>query len=344
MWNETQYERHLKERLVAEFGAENATSMFSQFAAARDKVLSEIRQIAAVEPNLSDHGPDHIANVFDNAFNLISADHTMHRLTAIDLYVLAMVILFHDTGNLLGRDGHELKIDGIFDWARGTAADTRREKTLVLTAVQSHTGMTPAGNRNTLVDVLLDDHMNGRQVQLRTIAALLRFADELAEGPQRTSDFFRTYIAVDQGSEIYHRYASCTHVSADRGNERIRLTFEIQIAEFASAEPGAQQIALTEFLDFVLKRITKLDEERRYARFYCPVLAPFNQTDVAINFYDGSALLPHTVRFQLDDLVVPGEASTPLIDRFIGKCTTPDAIATEVLANLEREASHNEQS
>jgi hypothetical protein len=335
MWNETRFEQHLKDRLTAEFGQEKSLSMFARFAAARDKVLDEIRQIAAVEPNLSDHGPDHIANVFEYVLSLISPDQTTHRLSAIDLYILAMVILFHDTGNLHGREDHELNIDKIFDWARGTAADTRREKTLVLTAVRAHTGKAAAGSRNTIGDVAFDDHINGRQVQLRSIAALLRFADELAEGPQRTSDFFRTHIGFDEKSEIYHRYASCTNVSADRGSERIRLTYEIQIEEFSSDKAGVQLTSMTQFLTFVFQRIAKLDEERRYARFYCPALAAFKQTDVAINFYSGSALMPHTVCFQLDDLVVPGEAAIPLNDRFQGKCDTPEAIAAEVLATIK---------
>lgn len=336
-WNETQFEKYLKERLVAEFGQEKAQSMFSRFVAARDRVLVEIREIAAVEPTLSDHGPDHIANVFQNAFNLILSDHALHRLTAMDLYLLAMVIIFHDAGNLKGRMKHAENIDAIYDWARGTAADTRREKTLVLRAVRAHTGMTATGGKNTLGEVPAVDHLDGKQIQLRTVAALLRFADELAEGPQRTSDFFRTEIGVGEKSEIYHRYASCTNVSIDRGNERIRLTYEIQVDEFASSEDGAQLASLTEFVGFVLQRIAKLDEERRYARFYCPALAPFKQTDVAINFYNGSSLVPHAVTFQLDDLVVPGETGIHAGALFSEKCGTPETIAKAVLENARKE-------
>jgi hypothetical protein len=93
---------------------------------------------------------------------------------------------------------------------------------------------------------------------------------------------------------------------------------------------------LKEFLTFVFNRIAKLDEERRYARFYCRALAPFKQTDVAINFYNGSALVPHAVRFQLDDLVVPGQAPINVKTRFHGKCNTPAAIAKEVVASTTK--------
>ena len=66
MWAETEFERHMFDRLVVELGRERATLMQSQFVVARNKVLHEIKNIAGVEPQLSDHGPDHISNVFEN--------------------------------------------------------------------------------------------------------------------------------------------------------------------------------------------------------------------------------------------------------------------------------------
>jgi len=333
-WNETSLERHLKERLVAEFGPEKANSMSSRYVVARDKVLNEVRQIQGVEPNLSDHGPDHLANVMENAYSLISGNHETHGLSATDLYVLALVVVFHDVGNLFGRENHHVRIGEVFDWARGTAADVRREKTLVIKAAQAHTGTNSTGSRNTLIAVDPADHYEGRQVQLRHIAAVMRFADELAEGPQRTTDFYRTHIGHEPVAAVFHQYAACTHVAADRANERIRLTYEIQLGDF-KGEPAEKRIALAAFLAFLLHRVSKLDEERRYARFYCPMLAAFKQTDVVINFADGGTLLPIDVRFQLDDLVVPGEHKAAFEERFPGKCKSPAGIAQDVYAVAE---------
>ncbi|MEQ8790074.1 MAG: hypothetical protein RIC55_27505 [Pirellulaceae bacterium] len=333
-WNETNFERHLNERLVAEFGADRATSMYSRYVAARDKVLNDIRQIQGVEPNLSDHGPDHLANVMENAYSLISGNHEEHGLSATDLYVLALVIVFHDVGNLFGRENHHVNIGKVFDWARGAAAEVRRERTLVIKAAQAHTGTNNEGSRNTLIAVDPADHLEGRQVQLRHIAAVLRFADELAEGPQRTTDFYRTHIGYDPDAAMFHQYAACTHVSADRANERIRLTFEILLDDFQGSQPEKTN-ALATLLTFILHRISKLDEERRYARFYCPILLSFKQTDVVINFTHGGTLLPVDVRFQLDDLVVPGEHVSTFEERFPGKCKAPAGIAQDVYAIVE---------
>jgi hypothetical protein len=334
MWNKTSYERYMDKRLTADLGSEKAETITARFVSARDKVLREIRQIAAVEPSLSDHGPDHIANVLENVYELIATVPATHPLSGMNLYILGIVVLFHDTGNLRGREGHHLNIADIFDWARGIEPETRREKTLVLTAVRAHTGQTAAGGWNTLQDVPVSDHVNGCLVQLRDIAALLRFADELSEGPQRTSEFFRTHIGYNPNAQIFHRYASCTHPSVDRGNERICLTYEIQLSEFPTSVPMEQHAALTDFLTFVFHRIAKLDEERRYARFYCPILAAFKQTDIAINFYDGPSLLPLAITFQLDDLIVPGEHKSTLNERFPQIGSTPTEIAEQVLSKI----------
>jgi len=173
-------------------------------------------------------------------------------------------------------------------------------------------------------------------VQLRNIAAVVRLADELAEGPQRTTEFYRTHIGYEPDSKVFHQYAACTNVTADRKNERIRLTYEIQLTEFTSNDASERRAALAGFLAFLLHRIGKLDEERRYARFYCPVLAAFKQTDVVINFADGGAILPINVRFQLDDLVIPGDHKGSFEVRFPGKCKTPARIADEVFAVAEK--------
>ena len=46
--------------------------------------------------------------------------------------------------------------------------------------------------RMTLLKELAEtEQLEGRPVRLRELAAVLRFADELAEGPQRTSEFMQ---------------------------------------------------------------------------------------------------------------------------------------------------------
>lgn len=331
MWNETDFERHMYKRLVVELGKDRAGSMKAQFVVARDKVLHEIRNIPGVEPQLSDHGPEHIRNVLENVMSLISSDHTIHGLTARELYILGLVVLFHDVGNLFGRDGHHTRIGEMYDWARGNDSASLREKKLILSAARAHTGVALSGSKDTLLEVGEHDQFDQNSIKLREIASILRLADELAEGPQRTTEFFRTNIGYEPTSEKFHEYAASTHVLADRPNERICLTYDLQLERFELPANNARLDDLIAFLDYVLHRVSKLDDERRYTRFYCPILRAFRKTDVAMNFHSGSRLLEFGLNFQLDDLVVPGQGNSTFYSRYPGKCSQAQEIATKAV-------------
>jgi hypothetical protein len=270
--------------------------------------------------------------VFDNVVSLISTEATEHCLSGGELYILALVVLFHDVGNLFGRTGHHEKIGEVYHWARGNDSVAIREKTLVVRAAKAHTGVSQSGSKNTLVEVDESDHFGGKPVALRVIAAILRLADELAEGPQRTTEFFRNTIGYGD-SQKFHQYAACTHVSADRSTGRIRLTYEIQLDDFGLPADLTRAKELSDFIAIVLDRVAKLDEERRYTRFYCPQLEVFRQTDVAINFSVAGRLIDFAIRFQLDDLVVPGQTQGESIfeTRYPGKCSSPQTVAQSVI-------------
>ena len=73
-------------------------------------------------------------------------------------------------------------------------------------------------------------------MRLRELAAVLRFADELAEGPQRTSEFMQAEGLYESESQQFHDYANSTHILIDRGTNRIILTYEIGIGVDQSNE------------------------------------------------------------------------------------------------------------
>jgi len=299
------FERHLEQRLNTELDGALASKYMSAYTQAKHKLTTQIYdEVKGVQPALSDHSDRHIDNVLKNCGRLISLIHETHNLTSVDLYCLAMIVLFHDVGNLFGRDDHQKKVGEIFDWVRGTTSDLRHERTLVLKAARAHRGEAGDGSSDTLKELNEYDHLEDHQVKLRELAAILRFADELAEGPQRTSDFMRMRGAFSPGSAVYHDYSSITNVHIDRGGGRIMLTYEVDIAS-RSIEDDAW---LRSLLEFSYKRVIKLNQERRYARFYAPCLSPFRITSVEVNFHSGTALLPVSLPpIQLDDKTIPGD-------------------------------------
>lgn len=302
-------ETHMRNRLRADLDRAKGDEWFSVYGATKPKLVQGIYgEIKGIQPGISDHSEQHINNVLDNACELISDNHKSHGLSGVELYCLGMFILFHDVGNLFGREGHQNKISEVYDWARGADASVRHERTLVLSAASAHTGTAADGSRDTLNDLNPHDHLNGRRVRLQELAAILRFADELAEGPQRTSDFMQAHHLYPAKSQVFHEYASVTNVFIDRGNGRICLTYEIEAAPRQDESDVARDQRLRDLLSFTYNRIVKLDQERRYACYYSKILAPFKSTSVKMNFCFRSHPLPITLNpIQLEDKVVPGD-------------------------------------
>ena len=270
-------------------------------------------EIRAKEGDLSDHGPRHITNVQTNIINLLPETGTdTESITAVEMYLLGMATLFHDVGNIHKRKDHQLNIGEIFDAARGTEAATRREKTLVLRACAAHTGLSPDGSGDTLKELGQVEQFEGKRIRLRELAAILRFADELAEGPQRTSQYRLDTDDYAAESRVYHEYASVTHILIDRGNKRISLAFEISVdADDNNVAERTQ--SLKHLFAHILSRITKLDEERRYAVHYSPILSPFRATVASFNFHCGGDILNVELPdIRLEDFTVPGSRRTSL--------------------------------
>lgn len=290
--------------------------MYSAYEVARQKLLDGIyHEFQSAQRDLSDHGQRHISNVMMNALQLIGDDSKAHGLTAIDLHVLAIGILFHDVGNLFGRENHHKRISEVFDWARGTSPHLRHEKHIIMKLAAAHTGRAADGTFDTLSELADNsEHIDGERVRLRTIAALLRFADELAEGPQRTSGFRLAHALYAEDNRIFHEYASITHVHIDRPNQRICLDYEIDIDHIkAPDDEHAQHVR--GLLSFIYGRIIKLNQERQYTRFYADVLLPFRSVRVVLNFHSaGEVISLDHCPYILDDRIVPGEPCRTLVD------------------------------
>ncbi len=327
------FESEMETLLTNELGQTDGASFKAQYTLAKQKLTQNIYGfIQAAQPSISDHGLDHINNVLSNAYDLLGDSFAQTGVSSIEAYCLGMMILFHDVGNLEGRENHRSNITKIFDWVRGTDARVRPEKTIVTRAAWAHTGEALDKTKDTLKDLPVSEHLERRKVRLRSLAAILRFADELAEGPQRTSEYMRTHNGFDADALKYHDYASMTHVHIDRGNSRIALKYEVDIK---AADPDQLRPTLTDKLTFIYDRIAKLDQERRYARFYCDLLSPFARTEVTFNFHHNGIVLPPLVdTLELTDKVVPGTPQLT-IDQIAPEYKI-DALVTRLMEACEK--------
>lgn len=279
MWNEQKIEKILQEALIREYGQDQGSNYYSDYTTARNYLVGEIfSEIKGKEPNLSDHSAEHVANVLKNVWYLLGENPDI--LTPLELYCLCLIVLFHDAGNIEGRHNHNNKIAGIYNTIRNRNAKYNQERFIVLKAARAHCGFAIDNTRDTLKDVDKITNIDGNPIRLQELASILRFADELAEGPQRTSDYMCKTGAYTKESQLFHQYASITNIFIDRHGERIALTYNIDI--LSSNNQTIENFK--NLMQFTYQRIIKLDEERRYTKHYSELLLPFKKTEIKFNF------------------------------------------------------------
>src|SRR5262245_23527825 len=134
MWSESKIEQRLRRALRADPGGTRGDALFADYLSARKVLLEDLlNEIRGTEPHLTDHGPDHVHNVLENAEALLPTDGD--HFNSRELYLLALAILFHDVGNIEGRSQHNQRVSKFYDHARPGAPERwAHEKRLVVFA------------------------------------------------------------------------------------------------------------------------------------------------------------------------------------------------------------------
>lgn len=262
--------------------------------------------IRGSEPVLSDHSERHIVDVLNNAEALIG-DKCPECLGPLDLYILCLSILFHDAGNVYGREDHHVRISEIYETLFGKHRD-RSEQMLVAYIAGAHTGTAADGSKDTLKP-LNTGTFKGESIQVLELASILRMADELAEGPQRTTKYANEINLYDSNhdSKIFHDYGSATHITIDRRRGLIMLNYHIELSQ-EGGDVKAYGHDFSQFMKFVVKRMAKLNVERKFTSYYSDVLKDFRKIRVSMIFHlNSKSCEVSEPECELNDLVVPGE-------------------------------------
>jgi len=310
MWEEVAIEKETKRVLTEEFG-DRGREIFNRYEEARTGLLIDVLPwIPAIEPELTDHGPDHVKQVLEYSYKLIRPNHNTksYPLRPIEMFFLILCIVFHDAGNIEGRQNHQHNVANAYDHVRSRASSELREKTLLLKVVGAHSGKTATGSIDTLAELENGEHLFSESLRLREVAALLRFSDELSEGRLRTSRYMIDAGKFQRGNQVYHDYADAVSMHIDGGNNRIAISFDIAVE--VGGRRGNRSIenegSFRDLLDFIQLRVMKVNAERRYARYYCQSLEPFKETSVTLTLHVNGEILDLGLRPAVfTDLEVP---------------------------------------
>ncbi|MFZ3084283.1 HD domain-containing protein [Rhodoferax ferrireducens] len=318
-WEERPLEKHVEWLIKNKLG-ERGKRLWTNYEATRTEVVDHVLPwIKNQAPDLTDHGIDHIQDVIDRASELmgfinqycIEAERPiMHDFTPDEMYVLLCGLLFHDVGNIFGRNKHNLKIADVWSKLPTWGSWTDNDRNIIIEVGRAHSGLTLTGATDTLKPLSVSSRYFCKQpVRLGPIAAVIRFADELAEGPQRTSRLLIDCKLIDEGSELYHHYAQITQVAIDRKRGLVALTFHINVDNSAyPVDEVKRRSHLSALLKMVYSRAAKMNNERQFARHYADVLMPFRETSISLTFQKtgqplGIGLEPIT----LNDFSSPGD-------------------------------------
>lgn len=330
--------------LLRDMKADDANAYIGTYWAVKGKLYGDfLKWIRSNEPQLTDHGPEHIDDVLNNAYDLLENEYESLKseesraatYSGIELYILCMSILFHDVGNFFKRDAHNLQIVTIINdmFSQFFYGETKRDKAHIIIAGRAHTGKK---NSDTLKDVPEVEQSNRYKIHLRQIAAIVRLADELAEGAQRTCSYMLEKNLVKKESQIFHEYASVTQHMIDARNGRINITYDIELKWDVQKGPDeSQKNKLRELLEYIHIRINKLNQERKYCGYYCETLKKISETQVSFNFSNNDIQIDTSyAALILTDLTVPGDNEKNIIE---GR---EDLQIGQIVENLANSFSH----
>lgn len=315
MWSSLPIETILESKLKKELKDNvKAQEIFGLYVAARKDLIEDILdEIKSKIPKFTDHGTRHVANVLKNAELLIGEDiNDSKKINCIELYLLCLAILFHDVGNIYeDRKNHQYLISEIYNYVRKDISKLHNEKRIISQLIATHSGETNRGDSDTIgsSEIILEEIQNlyTFDIDMRKIASILRLADELAEGVQRTSLFLEKHNFYYGDSSKFHIFAKQTTVSISKAQSRIALTYNISL-EDENGEPLQFEEFKNQIL-FILNRIYKTDTERKYCKFFTFLLEPFKITTASMQFHKNGHMIDSIdnpfLKIVLTDLIKP---------------------------------------
>ena len=211
----------------------DSDSLFANYILIRKYLFENIYpEIGTKLPDFTYHDGSHVINVLDIIFQLL--DDAINIIEYETLYFLCLSVLFHDVGLIYGRKEHQKKIGEIYNNARGrdSIQICGNEKIIITKTVEAHSGKA-IDNTNDTLKYLGKIPGYSKIINIQEIAAILKFADELAEGGQRTSDYFIENNMYKKNAKIYHRYSQAYQSVISVKDNRILITYHIILYLFS---------------------------------------------------------------------------------------------------------------
>lgn len=263
---------------------------------------------------LNDHGPNHIKTVIQRASELLCHE---CKLNAREVFLVLNAIQVHDIGNFYGRIGHESRVlDAIKEGLTPIVFDTT-EVRYINQIAQAHGGTITYKNgdksKNTIAKIKPTVESDGYTIRIQLLAAILRFADELADDKNRADHKALKENRLPLGSQIYHAYAQCLDtVKVIHEKQTIELHFKVPEHYLTRTFGKVGEAGVTQeyLIDEIYKRSIKMHHELIYCSKFWKKHIDIERIWVQIEFYKELDENSHTE----EDLNVHSEITYTLHD------------------------------
>jgi hypothetical protein len=259
---------------------------------------------------LTDHGPDHIKKVILRASQLID---NCCEISEYETFILLVAIHIHDIGNILSRNNHEISSIKIMEKLGFLETRDRIEWECIFDIAEAH-----GGNPKDKISFLDKEKILDISVNKPLLAAILKFADELADDRTRASRFSLLIGGLPEESIIFHKYAFALHsVDINHKAKQVSLSFDVDEDDltktFTKKFEGENNKIIIQnvyLLNEIYERTLKTHLERTYCMRFLRPHIEINKIKVAITIRlndedERNKRIKRTISFELGDIGYP---------------------------------------
>lgn len=314
------------ERRSLEENDDDAKDLYARYTRMKNYLSTEYyRWMQSNNPFLTDHGEQHIRSVTQACGSLLDRhlgrdiSPNKQKLTTLDIFLVLSAVLWHDVGNVYGREGHAARAVEMTNQIKSLGFPEPEIHRLVAEIAQAHSGRDGLAKASQEQDC--STFHNTYTVYPRALAAVVRFGDEISENRFRIS---ATLLPdVPAANRIFWEYANTIAASRpEPARNRVVLTINMQregaIQEYESHEfpERNSEEGRIHLLSYVLCRLEKMNNERAYCSPQFLRYATIEEIEARITILDDMVAVREEVIHLKDAGVHDNYPQIPIFENF----------------------------
>lgn len=222
-----------------------------------------------VQPFKTDHGIGHINRILEKLSHFLYPhlplpENLNDRIIDMEnLNLLMHAVLWHDLGNLYGRENHSQNITKVFEEVKSFLYEPPHQK-WILKIAQAHSGPGSIENYIEETSATIYDSV----IYPRFLSALLRISDEIDEDSRRVEG--RVTSILPEEETAFWQLCLCTdsiipvYQTDSLGNAALEIQVKCRMRDKVIGAKWGKKTSEVTAVNEYISRINKMNEERIY--------------------------------------------------------------------------------